>query len=352
MKKKTTLKLLLAFLIFFGFSKVNAQISIDNTSHTITQLVDGVLIPSGSGTVISNVSFQGVYNNGNRYQVGYFATATTTLSEMGFAEGVVLSTGNTSTIPLALGSNPAAAGQMATSYTSCTSGEIRESGTCSTNINDLNILAGSRNYFNASILEFDFVPVESTVSFRYVFGSEEYEDSSGFINYQCSSYNDSFGFLINGPGITGGQGYTNDAENIASLANGSDVSINSVNNGVVGSSGGSPNASNCTSANSNWVANMVTAEYLGPIDGTQLNGNTRALTATKTGLIPGQTYHIKLIVTDVNDATYDSVVYLEAGSFTTEPCGVSVSDLTSNSPICSGDDAVFTITGTANATVS
>ncbi|MGH1388318.1 hypothetical protein, partial [Kordia sp.] len=30
----------------------------------------------------------------------------------------------------------------------------------------------------------------------------------------------------------------------------------------------------------------------------------------------------------------------------------AVTALTSNSPICSGDDAVFTITGTANATVS
>jgi gliding motility-associated-like protein len=300
------------------FSVVNAQIAIDNTTYSTTQLVDGVLVPSGSGTVISNVVFRGVYNNSGRYQVGYFSTATTTLAQMGFTNGVVLTSGNTSNIPLALGVDPRSVAQMSLGYTSCTPGEVRQGGGCPAGINDLDILAGAQNYFNASVLEFDFVPVENSVQFRYIFGSEEYSDDSGFINYQCSSYNDKFGFLISGPGIAGGQGYTNDARNIARLGNGSEVSINSVNNGVVGSSGGAPNAANCTFANGDWVQNTPTPEYLGTIDGTQLNGNTRILTATQTGLIPGQTYHIKLIVTDVNDGAYDSVVYIEAGSFTTE----------------------------------
>ncbi|EAZ94942.1 CHU large protein; uncharacterized [Flavobacteria bacterium BAL38] len=295
-----------------------AQITINNTLYTPTQLVDGVLVPSTSGTVISNVQFRGVYNNSSRYQVGYFSTATTTLAQMGFSNGIVLTTGNTSTIPLALGSNPRAS-QMATAYTSGTPGELRQTGTPAPPIiQDLDVLAGASNYFNGAILEFDFVPVENSVSFRYVFGSEEYSDNSGFINYQCSTYNDKFGFLISGPGIVGGQGFSNNARNIARLGNGSEVSINSVNSGVVGSSGGAPSAANCLAANAAWVQNTPTAEYLGTIDGTQLNGNTRILTASQTGLTPGQTYHIKLIITDVGDATYDSVVYIEAGSFTTE----------------------------------
>ena len=85
---------------------------------------------------------------------------------------------------------------MSTNFVSCTAGEIREGGTCATVINDVNILAGAANYFNAAILEFDFVPVSNVVQFRYIFGSEEYTDNSGLINYQCSSYNDKFGFLI------------------------------------------------------------------------------------------------------------------------------------------------------------
>lgn len=305
---------LMSVLTCFG------QITINNTLYNPTQLVNGVLIPTGSGVTVSNVTFSGVYNNSSRYQVGYFSTATTTLAQMGFSSGVVLSTGNTSDIPLTLGTNPQAAGQMSTGYTSCTTGEVRETGTCPTVINDVNILAGTVNYYNAAILEFDFVPVGDVVQFRYIFGSEEFTDNSGFINYQCSSYNDQFGFLISGPGIAGGQGFTNNARNIARLANGSQVCINAVNNGVVGSSGGAPTATKCQTANPAWVQNTPTAEYLGTIDGTELNGNTIILTAEQTGLTPGQTYHIKLIVTDVNDAAYDAVVYLEAGSFTTLSC--------------------------------
>ena len=310
--------ILTTFLFALSISNSYAQITINNTGYTPTQLVNGVLVPSSSGTTISNVVFRGVYNNSNRYQVGYFSTATTTLAQLGFTNGVVLSTGNTATIPLALGTNPRAS-QMATSYSSGTSGELRQTGSpAPIIIQDLDVLAGASNYFNGAILEFDFVPVENSVSFRYIFGSEEYSDNSGTINYQCSNYNDKFGFLISGPGITGGQGFSNNARNIARLANGSEVSINSVNSGVVGASGGAPSAATCLAANSSWVQNSPTPEYLGTIDGTQLNGNTRILTASQTGLIPGQTYHIKLIITDVGDATYDSVVYLEAGSFTTE----------------------------------
>ena len=242
-------QLLLILVVFISLTKLNAQITIDNTTYTPTQLIDGVLVPAASGTTISNVVLGGVYGVSSRYQVGYFSTATTTLAQMGFSSGVVLSTGNTSDIPLTLGVDPRSVGQMSRNYISCTAGEIRQGGTCPAGINDVDVLAGAQNYFNASILEFDFVPVENSVVFRYIFGSEEYSDDSGIINYQCSTYNDKFGFLISGPGISGGSGYTNNARNIARLTNGSEVSINSVNSGVVGSSGGAPNAANCTAAN-------------------------------------------------------------------------------------------------------
>ncbi len=83
-------------------------------------------------------------------------------------------------------------------------------------------LAGGSNYYNAAILEFDFVPVSNSVQFRYVFGSEEYEDDGGFINYQCSDYNDKFGFLISGLELPELQVIDNSAVNIATLANGSE----------------------------------------------------------------------------------------------------------------------------------
>eukprot|EP01038_Epipyxis_sp_PR26KG_P016168 gene16168-21986_t len=329
-----------------------AQITINNTSNTVNQLVNGVLVPSGSGTTISNVVFRGVYNNSNRYQVGYFSSAGNTLSQMGFTSGVVITSGNTSTIPLTLGTNPGSVAQMGTAYLSGTPGELRQTGSPPpTIIQDLDVLAGAFNYFNGAILEFDFVPVNTKVQFRYVFGSEEYSDQGGAINYQCSSYNDKFGFLISGPGITGGQGFSNNAKNIARLANGSEVSINSVNNGVVGSSASSQNATYCTAANGDWTQNTPTPEFglnNGHIDGTQLNGNTKILTASQSGLIPGQTYHIKLMVTDVNDATYDSVVYLEAGSFTTaENCSAGA-----NQTLCSTTSTTLAATSPLTGTWS
>ena len=326
-------------------STMLSQITIDNTTYSTTQLVDGILVPATSGTVISNVTYGGVYNNSGNYQIAHFTTAGTTLAEMGFNEGVVLTSGRTSLIPLTPGVDPRST-QVGGTYTSCTPGEIRESGTCGIANNDLNILAGAQNYFNASVLEFDFVPVENSVTFRYIFGSEEYQDDSGFINYQCSTYNDKFGFLISGPGIINvpGQTYDNNAMNIALLGNGSEVSINSVNDGVVGSSGGAPNAANCLAVNGAWIENTPTPEFLGTIDGTNMNGNTRILSATKTGLTPGLTYHIKLIVTDINDGTYDSVVYLEAGSFTTElSCNAG-----STQNLCNATSATLAATSPAN----
>lgn len=319
MSKLVNVSFLLSVLLYLynGVTTQSfAQITINNT-YTVAQLVDGILVPTtGSGVTVSNITFSGVRNVSSRYQIGYFSTATTTLTQMGFSSGVVLSTGDTSDIPLTLGTHPGSVAQMSRNYVSCTAGEVRNGGTCPTVLNDLNVLSGGYNYYNTALLEFDFVPTGNSVSFRYVFGSEEYSDNTGAINYQCSTYNDRFGFLISGPGISGGQGYTNNAKNIARLANGSAVSINSVNNGVVGSSGGAPSSSNCLAANSGWVQNTPTPEFKGIIDGTELNGNTVVMTASQTGLTPGATYHIKLIVMDISDGAYDSVVYLEAASFT------------------------------------
>ncbi len=321
-----TVQLLFLSCSLVWFNTVYSQLTINN-AMTPTQLVNTVLLPAASSTVVSNVNFLGVYNQSSRYQVGAFTTATTTQTQMGFNGGIVLTSGNTSEIPLSLASTPNAAAQQSRNFVSCTTGEVRKTttdGLCTTVLNDLVVLAGPYNYYNTAVLEFDFVAAGTAVSFRYIFGSEEFTDNSGFINYQCSDYNDRFGFLLSGPGISGGQGYTNDAKNIARLANGSIVSINAVNNGVVGSSGGAPNATKCLAANPAWTNGTATAEYLGMINGTNMNGNTKVLTAYQSGLTVGQTYHIKLIIMDIADGAYDSVVYLEGGSFTTQPSNLPV----------------------------
>ncbi len=150
-------------------------------------------------------------------------------------------------------------------------------------------------------IEFDFVPLDSFVTFRYVFASEEYCEFVGSI------YNDVFGFFISGPGIEGnfGQG----AENVALIPGTDDyVAINDVNylnNSEYFIRNELPaDAEQCNLQPVNWP-NQALIQY---------DGFTRKLTASLR-LIPCETYHIRLLVGDVGDAFYDSAVFLEAGSF-------------------------------------
>ncbi len=301
-------------IIFIIYLKSScAQLTITNGASPAS-LVATLL---GGGVTASNVTFQGVFNSSAVYQVGAFSAVGTVSTNLGMNNGVVMCTGKTSDIPLALATFPGSSNFSSSGLTStCSNGEIRQGGSCPVYINDVDILAGAQNYYNAAVLEFDFIPNNTNVSFNYVFGSEEYDQTGSFaINYNCSTYNDKFGFIISGTGIAGGQGYTADGRNIAVLSNGSQVSINSVNDGVVGASGGSPSAANCSSANPAWINNSPSSDFKGAINGIQFNGNTKVLTASQSGLIAGSTYHIKLIVTDVNDGAYDSGVFLQAGSF-------------------------------------
>ena len=310
MKRIITFKLFLSLFFVGLFGNAFAQITIDNTK-TPDKLITDVLIPSASGTVVSNIQYKGIYSNSNKSQFGTFVSTGATRAAMTFSNGIILTSGYSSAIP---GNSST---ENSNFWSSCTQGEIRSSGTCPTVINDLRKMVGSgANYLQGAILEFDFIPVASSVQFKYIFGSEEYSD------YNCSIYNDKFAFLLSGPGISGGQGFDNDAKNIARLSNGAQVSINSVNNGTVGSSDGAPDESKCIAANASWVKGTPSPEYQGVIPGITLNGNTKVLVASQGGLIPGQTYHIKLIITDVKDGGFDSAVFLEAGSFTTEPTDI------------------------------
>lgn len=140
----------------------------------------------------------------------------------------------------------------------------------------------SKNY---TIFEFDFTPYSNEISFNYVFASEEYPI------WDCNVYNDVFAFIISGPGITNDPGLT--GKNIALLSNGQYVTVNNVNNDYCGDD-----------------------EFFvpGPFLDIQHGGRTTPLTAYSQ-VIPGETYHIKLLISDANDTWYDSAVFLEAGSF-------------------------------------
>lgn len=191
----------------------------------------------------------------------------------------------------------------------------------------LTTLAGTTT-FDACTLEFDFVPKGDTVSFNYQFGSEEY------INSTCGQYNDAFAFFISGPGIPGTQ-------NMA-LVPGTNipVTVNSINSGVPGPPGwpGFCNITNCTSMG---PGSPFTTYYINNTGGTMVTyrGYTTKLRA-KHWVTPCSTYHLKMSIADAANGLYDSGVFIEAGSLST------------NTYVFKRADSIgHTINGTPNAIV-
>ena len=249
-----------------------------STTATPAQLVEDVLIGGGCFSV-SNISF-----GGSPAARGTFSNGATNI---GIGEGVILSSG---AVSLAPGPNNQTGASAATSGAGDPDLQILAAGSC----------------LDAAILQFDFEPTEPLVTFRYVFASEEYCD------YVNSAFNDVFGFFISGPGINGP--FTNGAENLAVLPGGTPVSINNVNHL-------SNPAFYVSNVSADDLAQLATAGCTGTPTGTfptinevQYDGFTVVLTATA-NVIPCQTYHIKLAVSDVGDQVFDSAVFLEANSF-------------------------------------
>ena len=190
---------LIIFVFCVFISNTHAQLAVTNTM-TPTQLVQNVLV--GGGVTISNVTYTGGANS-----KGSFTNGATT--NLGLGSGIVLTTGTVT--------------QTANAATYFMNVNLGLAGNA-----QLNAINNGTSTFDACILEFDFVPLSDTVKFRYVFGSEEYP------NWVCSQYQDIFAFFVNGPNPAGGN-YTN--YNIALIPGTSlPVSVNSVNNGSVGTS--------------------------------------------------------------------------------------------------------------------
>lgn len=188
-------------------------------------------------------------------------------------------------------------------------------------INDPDLTAIGGNITNGSIIEFDFVPSGDTLSFNYIFSSQEYS------SYTCSNFNDVFGFFISGPGINGP--YSNNAVNIATVPNSNNipVGINSVNGGVPTGGG---NASNCAAVDPNWQNNAVfftlghnpVYQAAGQPVGSY-NGSTVLMPANST-LSCSDTFHIKLAISNVSDQALDSGVFLEANSFSSAVVDIKI----------------------------
>jgi gliding motility-associated-like protein len=257
------------------------QLAVTN-AQTPQQLVEDVLL--GGGVTAFNVTYNGVANPpANQPGRGSF---TATNSNLGLDAGVILSTGQV-----------VDAANDETFFASDANGTGPDA--------DLAALSG-QTINDRSVLEFDFIPTGDTLRFRYVFASEEYPD------YVCSDFNDAFGFFLSGPGISGP--FTGNAANIALIPGSTTpVTINTVNSGTPGFSG---DAQTCFDAGGpNWQANNQ--YYINNDGGTTVAYGGFTVVLTAFALVQcGETYHIKLAIGDGFDSSFDSAVFLEAGSFT------------------------------------
>ncbi len=151
--------------------------------------------------------------------------------------------------------------------------------------------------YDLAILEFDFIPTTDTISFNYIFFSEEY-----CAVLQGNVANDAFGFMLTGPdGVT---------VNIARLPVSDDiVSPATLNPGTVDAASF---RNNTTPA----FDNPCPGPPADPasLTGIGYDGFSTVLTA-RGAVTPCARHTLKIVVLDADNALSDSGVLLEAGSF-------------------------------------
>ena len=287
-------------LIFFGvlFNVSVSQNITVNQTFTAQQLIENILVNSGCVSV-SNFSASGGNFSAGERSFGYFNANG---SVFPFQEGIVLSTGKLSSV---IGPNA----------------NFSDSGIGMgwNGDSDLNTALSLTNTFNATVLEFDFIPNANTISFDYIFASEQY-----LLNptaNQCN-YTDGFAFLLKEASATSYQ-------NLA-LVPGTTIPVRV--NTVRGS------GTICPAANQTYFDAFNTGTYP-----TTYDGQTKILTA-QAAVIPGTLYHIKLVIADEGNARFDSGIFLKAGSF------VSEKDLGPNRLLATGNSLCPNETLILNAT--
>lgn len=214
----------------------------------------------GSGINISNVDYSGAngasgtFTNGNS-------------SGLAIDKGIVISTGQALN---AVGPN----NNTGTGTSNGTSGYA-----------PLTAIAGFST-FDASVLKFNFEidgGAGGDLFFNFVFGSEEY------LEYVNSSYNDVFGFFVDGVNVALAPG------------SGDPITINTIN----------------TDQNSGLFVDNTAAIY-----NTQMDGFTKSLQISLTGLSAGL-HSMEFAIADAGDSILDSWIFIEAKSFSDTPVDVS-----------------------------
>ncbi|HTA83449.1 MAG TPA: choice-of-anchor L domain-containing protein [Bacteroidia bacterium] len=251
---KKTLQIVVLFIGLLYSFHVQGQLTVT------TPVSNAVLQASlfGPGLTISNLAV-----NGTASQYGTFVEN----GGLGLNSGVILTNGNAIG---AIGPN-----DSNTIASTCV-------GTSSSDACIQSLTTGTQH--DPCIITFTIIPNCDTLTMQYVFGSEEYPDFVG-------SFDDVFGFFINGPKPGGG---TYSCSNVALLpGTTTPVSINTVN----------------ANTNSSYYINNALPSAPGHAT-IYYNGLTVPLTAV-IPVVACQSYTMEIAIADIGDCNYDSGVFLQ-----------------------------------------
>lgn len=273
-------KLLLFLLLISKLVSYSQPLSVNTTQYSVSQLVQDILFGNNTSACfsgeITNVTWSTGSNFGASNGIGYFST---TNPNFPITSGVVLSTGNVLNSP---GPN----------VNTLSNGNWPGDLDLYNYIYGLNIDPGLINFNDATVLEFDFTPYINSISFDFLFASEEYG------TYQCD-YSDAFAFFLTD--VTAGMA----PQNIAVVPNSTTpISVVTIRD--------NSNNPACPSMNPTYFGNYNVGSSINSV--TNYNGETVLLNASSP-VIPLHVYHMKLVIADRNDSSYDSAVFLAANSF-------------------------------------
>lgn len=295
--------LVLLFVLCCFCQKISAQKISVNDAATPINLIENVLINS------SCINVQSVNASGNPTPNEQSYGTFTAGANFPFSSGIVLSTS-----PSKKAEGP---------YDQQSS-----RGTRVQNWNgdaDLNTALEITSSTQATVLEFDFIALTNTISFNYIFASNEYQN-----NFPCI-YSDGFAFLLKEAGSTTAY------KNLAVLPNTTTpVSATTVHPKIntVNDSQGLP-LIGCEAENENYFNGYNTD--ISPIN---YAGQTVVMNAYS-DVIPGKKYHLKLVVADDATRQYNSAVFIESGSFETKINFGEDRTVATNNPVCFGENYVL-----------
>ena len=267
------MKHVFTLLICFLALSLSAQVLVEQT-FTIEEYVSEVLI--GNGVTATNITY-----TGSEEQIGYLTGGEGLFS---VTSGLVLSTDHATHL-----SDPGCVdSQMCIDCEGLGNDQdLLDVANSVPPLIDQTFTVSSVN--DLCILEFDFEAGGDSISFNYVFGSDEY------LEWVNSSFNDIFAFFLSGPGISGPfsapAGFPDGAINIAEVPESDPtlpVTISSVND-------------------------ITNPEYY--IDnfannGICIDGYTQTFTAS-VSVQCGEVYHLKLAIADGSDNALESFVLIE-----------------------------------------